>query len=85
MRLHKHYYLPYRFKVLWGYKTQYKKHFESFTTQVRTFWEFARGKQARLFNTLILNHNMSETSCHFKTKLMKIDTTVILEYPTYLV
>ena len=31
-----------------------------------------------------LNHNMSETSCHFKTKL-KIDITVILEYPTYLV
>jgi hypothetical protein len=28
---------------------------------------------------------MSETSCHFKTKLMKIDITVILEYPTYLV
>jgi hypothetical protein len=27
---------------------------------------------------------MSETSCHFKTKFMKIDITVILEYPTYL-
>jgi hypothetical protein len=27
---------------------------------------------------------MSETSCHFKTKLMKIDIAVILEYPTYL-
>jgi hypothetical protein len=28
---------------------------------------------------------MSETSCRFKTKFMKIDITVILEYPTYLV
>ena len=27
---------------------------------------------------------MSETSFHFKTKFMKIDITVILEYPTYL-
>jgi hypothetical protein len=27
---------------------------------------------------------MSETSCHFKTNFIKIDITVILEYPTYL-
>ena len=27
---------------------------------------------------------MSEASCHFKTKIMKVDITVILEYPTYL-
>jgi hypothetical protein len=27
---------------------------------------------------------MSETSCYFKIKFMKIDITVILEYPTYL-
>jgi hypothetical protein len=28
---------------------------------------------------------MPETSCQFKTKFMKIDITVILEYPTYLI
>jgi hypothetical protein len=27
---------------------------------------------------------MSELSCHFKTKFMKIDITMILEYPTFL-
>jgi hypothetical protein len=51
-------------------------------TSKKAFWKLynssadvlrIRTRQASLFNTLILNHNMSETSCYFKTKLMKID------------
>jgi hypothetical protein len=74
MRLDQHYYLPYRFKVLWGYKTQYKKHLKALELKCGLFenWHAA----SKRINSI---HLFQTTICLKQVVILRLNTQHFLQ------